>query len=464
MQTRKDLYQAHRLMVQRMGMALLQGEPDVPESPMRRQNVAMFSGVLIAVLIVAGFGIWGLLKPGNATKLEEPGQLLIEEETGAAYVYSQERGQLLPAANYVSARLLLDANQVKVRNVTAASLAAFRRGPTVGIAGAPDSLPAKDKLVKGPWSACIADGPAQVNGRKTYVTLVGGQDVGGRPVGGAAIAVRDDQRQAWVLWNDRRMRISADGLRSLGATTQRNVPATWINAIPEGPEFRARGIADRGRKVPGAGKVGQVFKAPAAAGAPERWYVLLQDGYAQITVTEARLLLDDKQTKRAYGSERVAPIDIDTATANATVSKQQANTGLPATMPQLITPPSASPICAVYADTQKGSMKATLAVGGTMTVPAPRTGGGTGKLDQVVLPPGTAAVAGRLPGENLASAINTYFLITDQGRQFPLKTPEVLEKLGYDSASVAPVPGNLLDLIPQGPVLDPAAALAPIQQ
>lgn len=38
MQTRKDLYQAHRLMMQRLGMALLQAEPDVPESPMRRHT------------------------------------------------------------------------------------------------------------------------------------------------------------------------------------------------------------------------------------------------------------------------------------------------------------------------------------------------------------------------------------------------------------------------------------------
>jgi type VII secretion protein EccB len=461
MQTRKDLYQAHRLMVQRMGMALLQAEPDVPESPMRRHTVAMFCGMLVAVLITAAFGIWGLLRPGNATKLENPGQLLVEEESGALFIFSQQNRQLLPVANYVSARLLLDTGKIKVRNVTAASLAGYRRGPTVGIAGAPDSLPAKDKLVKGPWSACLTEGADAVNGRKTYVSLVGGMEVGGQPIGGGAIAVRDDQNQGWVLWKDQRMRVSSDGLRSLGVSALRNVPATWINAIPEGVEFRARRIAERGERVPDAGRVGQVFTAPAVAGAPERWYVLLADGFAEIPIVEARLLLDDRGTKQAYGRERVKPLEIDAATANARPSKQQATAGLPVTMPKVITPPPSAPLCAVYADAQKGSLTAKLTVGGNLSIPAPRSAGGTGQLDQVLLPPGGAAVAGRLPGEGLTSAINTYFLITDQGRQYPLKTPEVLEKLGYDAAATSPMPSNLLDLIPKGPLLDPAAARTP---
>lgn len=61
MQSRRDLYQAHRLMTQRVGLALLQGEPDVAESPMRRLSVGAFAGVMVGLLVVAVFGIWGLL-------------------------------------------------------------------------------------------------------------------------------------------------------------------------------------------------------------------------------------------------------------------------------------------------------------------------------------------------------------------------------------------------------------------
>ena len=40
MQSRRDLFQAHRLMTQRASLALLRGEPDVPDQPLRRLNVA----------------------------------------------------------------------------------------------------------------------------------------------------------------------------------------------------------------------------------------------------------------------------------------------------------------------------------------------------------------------------------------------------------------------------------------
>ena len=51
MQSRKDLFQAHRLMTQRASLALLRGEPDIPDQPLRRLNVATFSGVLVAVIV-----------------------------------------------------------------------------------------------------------------------------------------------------------------------------------------------------------------------------------------------------------------------------------------------------------------------------------------------------------------------------------------------------------------------------
>ncbi|WP_157252309.1 type VII secretion protein EccB [Nonomuraea typhae] len=468
MQTRKDLYQAHRLMMQRMGTALLQAEPDVPEAPMRRQNVGMFAGILVAVLIMAGFGIWGLLSPGNATKLTEAGQLLVEEESGAKYVYSQQQKRLLPVANYVSARLLLDANDVKVRNVTAKSLAGFSRGPLVGIAGAPDSLPAKDKLVKGPWSACVTEGTDAAGGRRPYVSLVGGTAVGGRPIGGDAMIVMDAKRQAWVIWADRRMQVSADGVRALGVGGVRTVPASWLNAIPVGGDFsgpRVPGLGKTVKRPDGPkGKVGQVFTAPAVAGSPARYFVLVEDGYAPISVTQATLLMNDRASKAAYGKNRVTPLQIDAATANAYPSKQtHLNNAMPATMPKVISPPATAPLCAVYADTAKGSARAKLTVGATITINTPRTAGVQERFDQVLLPPGTAAVVAQLPGETQNAPVTPYYLLTDQGRKFALAAPDQLAKFGYDETVVTPVPSRILHQVPDGPKLDPVAAKTPVE-
>lgn len=466
MQTQKDLYQAHRLMTQRLGLALLQGEPDVPESPMRRQNVATFAGILIAILIVAGFGIWGLLKPGNATKLTEAGQLLIEEETGASYVYNQQSGKLQPVANYVSARLMLDSETIKVRTVSAESLAGFGRGQKVGIQGAPDSLPKRERLVKAPWSACVVDGSDATGVRRPFVTLVGGTDVGGTQVGGDALVVNDGQ-QSWVLWANQRLRVA--NVDRLTDQAPRRVPASWINAIPAGVDFAAPKIPQRGKKAAGPGgkasRVGQVYKVAPVAGAGERWYVLLADGLAPISQTQAMLLLQDPGTKIAYGNRPARETLIDAASANAVKSAQSPlNNGLPATMPRFRTPGASAPLCAVYANTVKGSTGAVLTTGSKIRIPTPAASAGQEKVDQVLLPPGSAVLAGTLPGDGQLSAVQQFSLITDQGRRYRLASADVIGKLGYEATDVAPVPVFLLRLIPDGPALDPAAARTPVQE
>ncbi|WP_020545807.1 type VII secretion protein EccB [Nonomuraea coxensis] len=454
-------------MTQRLGLALLQGEPDIPESPMRRQNVATFAGILIAVLILAAFGIWGLLKPGNATKLTEPGQLLIEEETGASYVYNQQTGRLQPVANYVSARLLLDSDNVKVRTVSTESLAGFARGQKVGIQGAPDTLPKRERLVKAPWSTCVTEGADASGTRKAFVTLVGGVDVGGTPVGGDALLVNDG-RQTWVLWANQRMRVT--NVDRLTDQTPRRVPPSWINAIPAGVDFAGPAIPERGKKMKGPGgkmfRVGQVYKVPPIAGADERWYVLMADGMAPIKQTQAMLLLLDPASKAAYGRQPVRETLIDAASVNAApVSRRQMlNSGLPDTMPRFRTPGISTPLCAVYRDTQKGSARAILTMGSTYAIPVPSASAGAEKVDQVLLPPGSAVLAGTLPGDGQLSAVQQYSLITEQGRRYQLVSADLVNKLGYEATDVAPVPAHLLRLIPDGPVLDPAAARMPVQE
>ncbi|MEV0617178.1 type VII secretion protein EccB [Nonomuraea sp. NPDC050404] len=466
MQTQKDLYQAHRFMTQRLGLALLQGEPDLPESPMRRHNVATFAGIIIGVLIVAAFGIWGLLKPGNATKLTDAGQLLIEEETGASYVYNQQSGSLQPVANYVSARLMLDAQDIKVRTVSAESLAGFNRGHKVGIQGAPDSLPKRERLVKAPWSACVVEGADATGVRKAFVSLVAGTDLGGTPVGTDALVVNDGQ-QDWVLWSNRRMR--APHVDRLTDQEPRRVPASWVNAIPAGVDFSPPWVPQRGKKAAapggGAAKAGRVYKVPSMTGGGDRWYVLLTDGLAPISHTQAMMLLQDPGSKAAYGKQPVRETEIDAASANATkVSKRNLQKqGLPATMPRFRVPGVSAPLCAVYSDTLKGSTSANLTTGSRIRIPTPPASAGPDKVDQVLLPPGGAVLAGTLPGDGQLSAVQQYSLITDQGKRFQLASGEIVAKLGYDAKDVAPVPAHLLRLIPDGPALDPAAARTPIQ-
>ena len=107
MQNRKDLLQAHRLMTQRAGLALLQGEPDTAEQPLRRMNVATFAGVMIAALAVAIFWIIGILTHSGAQGLPSPGSVVIDDN-GNSYVRCTQGGSTLlcPVINNASARLV----------------------------------------------------------------------------------------------------------------------------------------------------------------------------------------------------------------------------------------------------------------------------------------------------------------------------------------------------------------------
>ncbi|WP_460370910.1 type VII secretion protein EccB, partial [Actinocorallia lasiicapitis] len=140
MLTRKDLLAAHRLMTQRAGQALLLAEPDNPDRPLRRIGIGTFSGLMVAVLLVAGWGIAGLITKDGAARGIDAQTVVIAKGTGAKYVLCGD-GRLCLTANYASARLALGGGGVKVRTVATKSLAKYARGPLIGIPGAPDALP-----------------------------------------------------------------------------------------------------------------------------------------------------------------------------------------------------------------------------------------------------------------------------------------------------------------------------------
>ena len=140
MQTRRDLLQAHRLMTQRAALALLQGEPDPPDQPLRRLNMGLISSVLVAVIVTAAFAVWGILAPGHAQGLTSPGTLIIDSQTGTSYIWCEHR-RLCPAENYASARLALGTSSPDQHTVSQASLARYPRGPLIGIPGLPEPLP-----------------------------------------------------------------------------------------------------------------------------------------------------------------------------------------------------------------------------------------------------------------------------------------------------------------------------------
>src|SRR5262245_22672624 len=87
MQSRRDQVQAHAYVVGRLVSALVRAEPDLAESPVRRNTTGWFVGLLIAALLVAAFAVFGLIFPGGGRLWTQPGALVVEKETGNRYIY-----------------------------------------------------------------------------------------------------------------------------------------------------------------------------------------------------------------------------------------------------------------------------------------------------------------------------------------------------------------------------------------
>lgn len=466
MQSRRDLLQAHRLMTQRAALALLQAEPDPPDQPLRRLNVGVISSVLVAVMVAAAFGVWGIVAPGHAQGLTSPATLIIDKQTGTPYVWCEHR-KLCPVVNYASARLALGTAAPDQRLVTQASLARYARGPLIGIPGLPQPLPDAKLLVGQPWSVCVqaVSNPATLQ-RKVLTTLVGGRQVGGRPLPDSSALLVSSARQDWVLWKGQRLlippRMQQNVLTALAAARQpAPVPATWLNAFPQGPDFAPLRVAGFGHLVSGPGgklaRIGQVFTTSAAAGGSGQYYVLLRTGLLPVTPTQAALLdAAPRQVPRA--SVGPAAAAADRAPGNMSAG------GLPQRVPSLAGYDPAAPLCVVYSG-DTAAQAAQLTVGGSV----PSAGlslGAAGAPRTIALPPGAAALAGVVPGPSGPSVsagagapmVTSYFLITG-GRRYGLASPAVAAMLGYHlSTQRTLVPASVIDLIPQGPALDPAVA------
>ncbi len=455
MLTRKDLVQAHRLMTMRAGQALLLAEPDNADRPLRRIGIGLFSGLMVGVLLIAGWGIAGLItKDGSIRGMDEQ-TVLIAKGTGAKYVMCQmQRDRLCTAVNYASARLAVQGTQVKVRTVATKSLARFQRGPLIGIPGAPDALPSS--LVSAPWSACVSTVPH--NGlRVPAASLAIGGDLGGTPMEpGRGVIVQTDRRY-WLVADGVKRELPEAFVRILAPEYQEiRVPPVWLNGLVPGPRFEPPVIPGRGLRVasPAGGKarIGQLYSVAASGASPQQTYVLLREGLAPLTKTEAWLLENSPRAPEL--------IPVSRSVANRFQTAPLPDNGLPRELPGVVAYDGSQPLCAVYAAPGKASARLTLGASLPAIADPAAIGTRPDRPDQIIMRPGTGVLAAVTQNEPVSSGGTTaYVLITEDGQRFPIPTAEDLAKLGYTEAQTRPVMSHLMQLMPAGPALDGGAAV-----
>jgi type VII secretion protein EccB len=460
MATRRDQLHSYQFMTQRVISAFVMRETDPQQSPLRRGVGAVFGGIMVAVLVAAGFGIYGIITKTGADGWKTDGAVVIEKETGASFVYFQ--GVLTPTLNYTSAALVAGRSD-QVFRVSSKSLAEASRGTTVGIPGAPDSLPTAKNRVGLPWTICATPGTDNSGNAISTVTLaVATRPTGARVLAEEGLLVRDRQEnQTYLVWHGRRHRIQTPDLvlpALFGAPTPVPAGTAWLNSLDAGSDIARITIDDRGASssaVPGR-NVGDVLIAQTGSG--EQHYLVFDDGVAAITPLQLAILRAEQEVR----PDTVPVSQVNSFPNSSRLRPAQGETAPPQDVPALFQAGGGDQLCAVTSDARG---LASVEVGGsvpgldTATPTGSATVEGVPLADRVLVPSGKVAVV-RVLGSPTADA-GPYYLVTDLGIRYAAANDQVLNMLGYPPEQAVDAPAALVSRIPAGPTLDPARALRP---
>jgi type VII secretion protein EccB len=474
-------------MIQRVVAALVMRETDPAQSPFRRAAGAIFAGIMVASIAVAGFAVYGLWDPGGNVRWKAESDnngkpvVVVEEETGATYVYMART--LFPTENYTSAMLVGngDGSLKQPREVSRDSIAGIdgiRMGPRIGIPGAPDSLPAQDNLIRGDWTLC-SQPKRSVSGEQRLETVM---VVGERPLGYTAVAgegvmlVQEaESSDKYLIYHSHRFRIVNEAV-VLQALSLRNRPplqvgAAWLNALPEGQEIKPLvipGFGDPSNVVPDT-RIGGVFEVESAGKVTH--YVALKNHLAAITEFQAEILKASRDD-----------IAVQTMTSGEASGKRTWDGFLPSEQKLEAPPESANvasvleapdptePACAIFG--ADGGKPPAIVHSGSMAhfdeagvVTRQQDESGNQLVSRVVVPPGKGAViwTSQDPDDLTGGLL---CLVTDSGRYYPLSSDDVLKRLGYDPQRAVGgwMPTYLVARLPEGPTLDPADAARPVPE
>lgn len=434
-------------MNQRVVSAFVMRETDPAQSPLRRGVGALFGGLMIVVILGAVFGIIGLLTKVGDNAWKSNGSVVVERESGAAFVYLD--GKLTPALNIASAKLAAGRPNPAVYRIAAKSLTEAPRGNTIGIAGAPASLPEAKMQARLPWTMC-----AVADSRSWSVLLAGTGGPAANELGDRGLLVKDAAKgMNYLIWHGRKYQFhdSRTTVPALfGAVTATPVGTAWLDAMPSGVDIAAITVPDRGKassQVPGR-RNGDVLAAATSSG--DQFYLVFDDGLAPITALQ-RAVLDARFPGNPIETSVNAVGKIPVSTR---LNGQDPATQPPAASPELATVNGGETLCAV---TGSAAEPPTVSIGGsadalTGAVPTQAaTSTGRALADAVLVPAGRFQLV-RVPGSG------GYALITDQGVRHAVPNADALARLGYAAASAVEVPTALVNRIPAGVTLDPAAA------
>ncbi|MDF0531752.1 type VII secretion protein EccB [Tsukamurella sp. 8F] len=446
----------YRFLLRRMDHALLRRDARMISDPMSAQARSLIAGLVIALVLAGGCGVLALIRPQGAVG---DAKIVLARDSGALYVRVDD--VLHPVTGLASARLFAGEAQQPVA-VKDARLASFRRGPLVGIFGAPQQILGPRRPWSGaaePWAVCDTTTVAPVDrpgSRDEVITTVYAADPG-RSVGGAVLARRGDR--TYLLYGGRRAPVDlADPLvrrvTGLDPRLARTVGAGVFEALEEAAPIAAPTVPGRGRAVsalPGV-PVGAVVRVSDSD--RDRLYVALLNGVQEVGAVAADLL---RGADSAGDEIRTVPAR-DVAAAPAVSDLPVGD--MPATRPEIDQAAKAPVVCAVLSADGLGGgareLRTLAALPGDIAAVMPATADGSGDaVDAVALPPGTGEYV--LAAEPHGERRDALYYVSDSGVRHGIESEDTARVLGLFH-SPRPVAWDVLRTLPEGPALTTAAA------
>ncbi|MVA74815.1 type VII secretion protein EccB [Auraticoccus sp. F435] len=433
MATRRDLLKAHKFTSQRLVSALVDRNPDELEPPLRRVATGTFVSVMISVLVLAGFGVVGLVLGGGSKDWRQDRTVVIDTSSGV--VFAVLGTQLHPTTNITSARLATGGGpEVRVKSAT---LRGEPQAGRIGIPDAPAQLPAPEDI--DPWPMRVCSTSPDGDGVR-YTTLQVG--TGPAPGGPSTAVVRDSAGTHYLLADGRAYPVPGKGsgvpplLVNLGFTDAGTPADAMINTIPRGPALAPLEIpGDGGRARVTVGTLSEVGQLASVSGTVDSYYVLLTDGLAEISELEHRVMM-------VAGRENteLTPGEVG-GSLSATSVRQPDMPDFVPTSEQSRPDQATSSLCLTWGE--EGA-EPVLQLG----VPTPQPAGASpvpGTADLVE----TAPLQGALLRAERTPEGGPAFLVV-AGRRYGIPDAESRAALGYGQTPAQAVPAALLKLVPDG--------------
>jgi type VII secretion protein EccB len=443
----------YRFLLRRIECALLGKDIHAVNEPIRAPAQALMAGLALAVILLAGCAVLAVVHPQPASS-DAP--IVMGKQSGALYV--RVDGILHPVLNLASARLITHTS-ADPEPIPESTFARSKRGPLLGIPGAPQFLATPLAADESQWAVCDSRDGAPLN-----TTVVIGRAEGPMsrvlPRAQALLVRPASGGSSYLLYDGHRAVVNLDEsavVRALRLEGQ--VPLTvsplLLSTVPEAPPITAPPIPDTGSRGPTGFPVGSVLRITRAGG--DEYYVVFSDGVQRVGEVAADLV----RLNNSHGTRTVISVAPDLIRATPTVTRLPLST-FPDRAPTAVNVISTA-LCVRWTHAASGGVEISFLVrglpvpAGQQSVSLAQADGDGPDVDAVYVPPARSAYV-RATGLSGANArAGTRYLITDTGVRFAVHDDDAAHDLGLPDTMI-PAPWPVLAKLPAGPELSRANA------